>query len=387
MEFDLQQEKAIATIIGVDSLPCDIVGQKKIFKIDSNDSTGNLKLPWGMQQNWLEKQLEELVREDSTSGMFRLASLTNPDEPDQIIKVMIDPCITPDELVILGSGHVSLELVNVGRQLGYKITVVDDRPDPVLTQKLAETDRFICCNFNDIESVLKLGPRSSVVIVTRGHMYDMDCIRKVIKYPLAYLGMIGSRRKVKLVKDQLLEDGVTIQKVEKVHMPIGLDIGAQTPAEIAISIAAELIKIRRAGSGESLRVASKTVAGVNDCEMVSSVDGETLQKAIVAAFDETPAALATIINAKGSTPRKAGARMLIFRDGQTQGTIGGGCAESEVRLEALNVIDKDKSCIHKVSMSADIAALEGMACGGMLEVFIEPVKNFSRAINGGGRHE
>lgn len=389
MEFNLDQELAIATVISVEGLPCSIVGQKKIYSLNSDESFGILKSPWGVQFTWLEKRLEKMVREDIPNGMFRMATFINPEEPDQIFKVMITPYLPPHELVILGSGHIALQLAQVGRLLGYRITVADDRSDPVLDKTLSETDQSICCSFADVENVIHFGSRTSVVIVTRGHMHDMDCLRKVIKYPLAYLGMIGSRRKVNLVKEQLIEDGIDSKKIEQVHMPIGLDIGAQTPAEIAVSIAAELIKVRRAGTGGtggSLNSVSKTVEGINDCEMLSSVDRETLQKAIIAASEKRPAALATIIQSEGSTPRKAGARMLIYNDGQTYGTVGGGSGESEVRLAALDVIKREKPYIHKVSLSADIAALEGMACGGALEVFIEPVKTFINAINGGENH-
>lgn len=378
MELDLRQEIAIATVIGVESLPCSMLGQKKIFTIKGEGKKGNLSLPWASHLPWLEEQLAELVKKDMSKGLFKVATINNPDEPDQIVKVMLDPYLTPNELIILGGGHIAQQLVIVGRLLGYKITVIDDRLDVVLAKGLDEPDRNICCNFNDIENVLNLGPSSSVVIVTRGHMHDMECLRKVIKYPLAYLGMIGSSRKIKMVRDQLKEDGINTDKINEVHMPIGLDIGAQTPVEIAISIVAEMIKVRRAGSGNSLKnVVSKTVDSVNDGEMLSATDRETVQKAIRAASDNTPAALATIVESAGSTPRKAGAKMLIYRDGKTQGTIGGGSVEEQVRLEALNVIDKGKPCIHKVSLSADIAALEGMVCGGMQEVFIEPVKTFS----------
>jgi len=328
MELDLQQEFVITTVIGVEGLPCSMLGKKKVFIITGEGRNRDLGLPW------LEKQLAEVVRERQSHGMFQIATLVNPNGSDQIVRMMIDFYLPPDELIILGGGHIARQLVIIGRMLGYKLTVIDDRPDFVLAEDLVEPDRSICCSFAAIENVLTLGIRSSVVIITRGHMHDMDCLRKVIKYPLAYLGMIGSKRKVKMVREQLLEE-TDIDKIDKVHMPIGLDIGAQTPAEIAVSIAAELIKVRRGGSADSLKaVDAKTVKRINDGEMLSSDDRETLQKAIRAAYDKTPAALATIVHAKGSTPRKAGARMLIYRDGQTYGTIGGGCAEAEVRLVA-----------------------------------------------------
>lgn len=376
MEFDLQQESVIATVVGVENIPSSILGQKKIFAINGELKAGNIQLPGNVGLTWLEGQLAESVRETLASGAFKLTTAVNPEQPDQAVKVMLDPYLAPHELIVLGGGHIAHQLVQIGRILGYKITVIDDRPDFVLQDCLSESDRSICCSFSDIENVLALGPSSHVVIITRGHMHDLECLRKVIKYPLGYLGMIGSRRKVKMIRDLLLEEGVAAEKIDKVHMPIGLNIGAQTPAEIAVSIAAELIMVRRGGSVDSIGTAGTKPANSGG-EMITAVDRETLQKAIIAAQSQTPAALATIVSAKGSTPRKAGARMLIYRDGQTHGTIGGGCAEAEVRLAALTVIDEEKPDICKVSLSADIAALEGMACGGVLEVFIDPVKTFT----------
>lgn len=378
MEVNLQQGMTIVTVIGQEGLHESLLGRKVTLTTEGAGKKGSLQLPW------LEEQVAERVRGNLSNGMFEVASLFNPAKPEQSVTVMIDPYLPPPELIILGGGHIAVPLADIGRLLGYRVTVVDDRPDFVSAERFTGADRRMCCSFDDIEDVLTLGPASSVVIVTRGHMHDLDCLRKVIKYPLAYLGMIGSRRKIKMVRQQLLEDGVDIEKIEKVRMPIGLDIGAQTPAEIAVCIAAEMIKDRRGGSANSLVDGrSQKVAHPNEYELPSAVDKEALEKAISAALDNTPAALATIVKTRGSTPRKAGARMLVYRDGRTLGTIGGGCGESEVRLEAFNVIDDESPRIHKVSLTADIAALEGMACGGAMEVFIEPVGMFVKAFNGG----
>ncbi len=378
MEINLQQGKTIVTVIGQENLSDSLLGAKIVLTTDGAEKRGSLRLPW------LEEQAAELVRANQYDGMFKLAKMVNPAGPEQSATVMIDPYLAPPELIILGGGHIAVPLANIGHLLGYQVTVVDDRPDFVSPDRFTGAYQSICCSFDDIEKNLSLGGASSVVIATRGHMNDMDCLRKVIKYPVAYLGMIGSRRKVKAIKEQLLDDGIDIEKIEKVHMPVGLDIGAQTPAEIAVSVAAEMIKDRRGGSAGSLvEECVLKVAHPNDCELPSASDRDALQEAIRAAHENMPAALATIVKTKGSTPRKAGARMLIYRDGRTLGTIGGGCCgESEVRLQAMNVIDDGIPRVHRISMTADIAAAEGMSCGGTLEVFIEPVTTFARVFNG-----
>jgi len=377
MEINLKQGMAIATVIGKENLPDSLLGQKEIFKYQSEAKAGNLQLPW------LEEQLAEVVQNNLTNGIFEVVTLVNRAKPEQSATVMIDPYLPPHELIILGGGHIALPLVTIGKIMGYQVTVVDDRHDFVSTERFPEANRVICCNFSDMEKQLTLGPESSVVIVTRGHQHDQECLRLLIKYPLAYLGMIGSRRKVKMVRQQLIEEGIDSEKLEKVHMPVGLDVGAQTPAEVAVSIAAELLRERRGGSAHSLKDHSpQKVAGANTGELPSAADREVLQKTLTAG-DDTPAAIATIVKTLGSTPRKAGARMLVYGDGRTLGTIGGGCGESEVRMAALSVIDENFPRMHKVSLSADTAASEGMVCGGRMEVFIEPVGMYKSALNGG----
>jgi len=197
----------------------------------------------------------------------------------------------------------------------------------------------------------------------------------VLKHNVAYIGMIGSRRKVNMAKEELLAHGFDRRLIDSVHMPVGLDIGAQTPEEIAVSIGAELIKVRRGGSALSLKEGCTTGEKRLDTgEMPKAADLDILQKAVKAACDNVPAAMATIVRTKGSTPRKAGARMLVYGDGRICGTIGGGSGEFEIRMQALNVINDFVPVLHVIAMDAEKAAGEGMICGGSMEVFIEPVR-------------
>lgn len=380
METNLEHVIAIATVTGSENLPDSVLGQKVVIKENGQVEAGNLELPW------LEEQVVELVKNNLFNGMFKLATLSNPARPEQRATVMIDPYLPPHELIILGGGHIAVPLATIGKILGYQVTVVDDRHDFASKERFPEAERVICCEFSDMEKHLRLGPGSSVVIVTRGHQHDQECLRRLIKYPLAYLGMIGSRRKIEIVRKQLLEEGVDKEKLAQVHMPVGLDVGAQTPGEVAVSIAAEILKERRGGSAHSLKDhRPQKVAGLNDVEMLSAADREVLQKTITG--DETPAAVATIIKTVGSTPRKAGSRMLVYGDGRILGTIGGGCGESEVRLAALSVIDEKIPRAYKVSLNADTAAEEGMVCGGTMDVFIEPLDTYKKVFSGGEKGE
>jgi xanthine dehydrogenase accessory factor len=147
-------------------------------------------------------------------------------------------------LVIAGAGHVGAALAGVARQMDFAVTVVDDRPD------LLAADRFAGCTCVagavDAELArLPLDERAYVVIVTRGHRNDAAALRAVVNSGAAYVGLIGSRRKVLTIFQDLLSQGVPRERLERVHAPIGLDVGAVTPGEIAVSIAAELVAVRR----------------------------------------------------------------------------------------------------------------------------------------------
>lgn len=145
-------------------------------------------------------------------------------------------------LVILGGGHVSQPVCQIGKILGFDITVVDDREEFVTKDRFPWADRLLCCDFDCLPDELFRYENTFYVAVTRGHQGDRACARKVLSHPHAYFGMIGSRTKVKITKDALLEEGFSGEKVESMHSPIGLPLGGQLPEEIAVSIMAEIVK-------------------------------------------------------------------------------------------------------------------------------------------------
>jgi xanthine dehydrogenase accessory factor len=374
-------EATIVTVIAVENLPDNLLGRKRIFTPEGTGKQGDLKVPW------LEAQIAEKIRQNHARGNFEVINLTNPGQTEQNATVMIDPQQSSHELVLLGGGHIARPLVTIGRMLGYRVTVIDDRPEFASAERHTEAHRIICCSFDDLEKNLTLGPESSVIIITRGHKHDLDCLRKTIKYPLAYLGMVGSRRKIGMARQKLIAENVDFEKIDQVHMPLGLDIGAQTPEEIAVSIAAEMIKVRRGGNTNSLKNSPTKTTDKHKTEVPTVTDREALQKALEAAQQNFPAALATITRTSGSTPRKAGARMLIYPDGRTLGTIGGGTGESQVSRAALKVIEQKIPYLHQTNLNHDLAAEDGMVCGGIMEVFIEPVNTYNQIIQGGVTHD
>ncbi len=159
------------------------------------------------------------------------------------------------DLIIVGAGHIARPMAHMGAGLGYRVWVLDDRPDFATTERFPEAHRVLKADFTDPFRDVPLNARSHVLLVTRGHKYDYECLVHLLRQdpPPAYIGMIGSRRRVRATFAQLLDDGIPGARLGAIHAPVGLDIGAETPEEIAVSVAAELVKVHRGGSGASLR--------------------------------------------------------------------------------------------------------------------------------------
>ena len=260
------------------------------------------------------------------------------------------------KMIICGAGHVSMPIICMGKMLGFMVTVIEDRPKFADHARAAGADQVLCEPFADGLSKIRGDSDSWFIIVTRGHRYDTECLEAILQKPYAYVGMMGSRRRVAIVKDQLEAKGVCREVLDGVHTPIGLKIGAETPEEIAVSVMAEIIQVKNAGSGK----------GGYSPELLD---------AVLDPDDSREKVLATIISRKGSAPRSVGTKMLIRADGTTVDTIGGGCIESEVIRKALLMMRAEDEGFRlcTVDMTADAAEDEGMVCGGVVEVMLEKV--------------
>lgn len=253
------------------------------------------------------------------------------------------------KLVICGGGHVAQPLGVLGALLDFDVTVIDDRPE------FANPERFpnaqvLCMPYLEALEQIPGGDDCYFVIVTPGHIADRECLEAVLrKGRFAYAGMIGSRRKVELLREALMSSGFARELVESVHMPIGLRIGAKTPAEIATCIAAELIQVR------------------------SGADGGFDRDGLEAISQGTPMVLCTIIKKSGSAPRGVGARLMVDKEGRTYGTVGGGAAEAAVINAAPKVLEMGQARFLEHSMQNDDAHKEGMVCGGSITVLMEPI--------------
>lgn len=246
------------------------------------------------------------------------------------------------QLMILGGGHISCELTRMGSLLDFHITVMDDRAEFANKKRFAQADEVICDEFENLER--HLVPQGYYVVVTRGHEKDYECVRTLLRRPCRYLGMIGSRAKAKAVFERLEKDGFSEAEIASVHAPIGLDIGAQTPAEIAVSILAQIIAVK-----------NKTHA--------ASASRELLEM-------KEPGVLCVITQKRGSGPRGVGSMMFVTQE-RTVGSIGGGSAEYAATLEA-----RRTHAVHEMTydLSNRDSAQLGMICGGTCRVLFIPVE-------------
>lgn len=176
------------------------------------------------------------------------------EQSDGVWEIYIESQHPIPELHIVGAGHIARPLCRLGATLGFRVTITDDRPEYANQGWFPEAERISVVDFDHVFDGVAIGPESYVVLVTRGHKYDYDCILQLLKTEArpAYLGMIGSRRRVRATFEALVRDGVEPGRLKEVHAPIGLDIGAETPEEIALAIAAEIVATRRGRGGAKL---------------------------------------------------------------------------------------------------------------------------------------
>ncbi len=174
------------------------------------------------------------------------------EEAGAAFQVMVELFEAQAQLLIVGGGHIGVSLAEMGAHVGFSVAVVDDRPEYANRERFPWAEQVLCGDFVEVLSNLDITPSTHIVLVTRGHKQDELSLRQVADSPAAYVGMIGSKRRTAAVLQHLADDGCPIEALQRVHTPIGLDIGAETPEEIAVSILAEIIQVRRGGSGRRM---------------------------------------------------------------------------------------------------------------------------------------
>ena len=175
-------------------------------------------------------------------------------------QVMIQLFEAPARIVVVGGGHVGLAVARIGEMVGFDITVLDDREEFANRERFPMADQVINGDSGEALARVPLDHRTYVVLVSRGHKQDEDALRQAVGRGAGYVGMIGSRRRTATVLQHLAEEGFAREALEAVSTPIGLDIGAETPEEIALSILAEIVMVRRGGSGARMVTQRASIA-------------------------------------------------------------------------------------------------------------------------------
>jgi xanthine dehydrogenase accessory factor len=222
----------LATVV-VSKNPHLAVGEKALVRGDGS-----------MEGNLGTGPSDSIVRDLALASLKEKKSRTIDVEED--VRVFFDVLSAENRLLVCGAGHIAVPLARFAREVGLKVTVIDDRAD------FADPARFPHCDViaEEFSTVLRDFPMSLstyVVVITRGHEHDVDCLLEILNKDAAYIGLIGSRRRVRFVLEILEKKGIPRKRLQEIFTPIGTPIGAESPAEIALSIAAELVCVCRKG--------------------------------------------------------------------------------------------------------------------------------------------
>jgi len=256
----------------------------------------------------------------------------------------------PVTLVICGGGHVGKAIYQLALLLNFSVCMIDDRPEFCNKEIYPKATILNDSYLNALEKTKEI-LTPYYIVATRGHSFDFECVKAILGYHYSYIGMIGSETKVKTTFDKLRACNVKEEKIKEIHAPIGLEIGAVGPEEIAVSILAEIIKVNR-GNGAS-------VANVELYKEIAKLKEDFV--------------IARIIKKAGSAPSEVSSSICLYSKGFF-GTVGGGEIEHLVLKEAeamLKVNKEVKSFIKHFSLSAAKAGNIGMTCGGNVDVLFQ----------------
>lgn len=251
---------ALATIVGAEGSTPRETGAKMLVR---EDGTIFGTIGGGGVEGRVIEEAMQVIREEKPRLFHYDLTGSGTDGAGMIcggvLDVYIDPILSPPTVFIFGGGHISLSVSKISAMSGFQVTVIDDRPEFANAERFPDAGQVIAEPFAAAFPRLKVTPSAFLVIVTRGHAFDQEVLEWALTTEARYIGMIGSKRKINSLYRNLEAKGIVREKLLRVHAPIGLDIGALTPEEIAISIVAQMIRIRREASPE--RQAAKSCMG------------------------------------------------------------------------------------------------------------------------------
>ncbi len=224
----------------------DVAEGEKCFIRDGAVKVGNIR----------NKELLQTILQEAGTRLMgeecRQVSLAIPGT-DCKVEVFFQVLTAVRKVIIVGAGHLALPMVKFAKILGFHVTVIDDRVMYANRQRFPDADEVMVGDMAETLGGIEITPQTYIVLITRGHQFDEPCLREVIRSPAKYIGMIGSRRRVKACFIRFRdEEGIPEELLNRVYAPIGLDIKAESPEEIALSIISEMVKVRRGGTAQSL---------------------------------------------------------------------------------------------------------------------------------------
>jgi xanthine dehydrogenase accessory factor len=241
------EKGAIATVISSRIPPAMKEKSKLVLRADGTILGGIGE--GGFIEDCVRQKAGEVMREDYLAVLqFDIGDEEAPRwglEPGDTLDVFVEPIIAIPTLYLFGGGHVSLQIARIAKMVGFKIVVIEDRPTFANKERFPMADETRVEDMYTVFERLKIDDQSYIVAVTRGHQHDEPVIEQAIRTEARYIGMIGSKRKISRMWKKLIERGADKARLAQVHAPIGLEIGADTPEEIAVSIVAQLIQSRR----------------------------------------------------------------------------------------------------------------------------------------------
>jgi len=170
------------------------------------------------------------------------------------VEIFVEPILPKPQVIIIGGGHVGKAVAHLAKWLGFSVIVSDDRPEFCTPDENPDADGLYICTMGDLPKQLKINSSSYIVLTTRGTDVDIQGLKPLLETPAAYIGVIGSRRRWLTTRKALLAQGISEELLNKVYSPIGLELQAETPEEIALSILAEIIAIRNGGTGKPMKM-------------------------------------------------------------------------------------------------------------------------------------
>lgn len=293
-------------------------------------------------RDYFEQNLDEIVNV-RTTGVYDIGGK----------EVYCEVLEELPELVVCGAGHVGAACIRIAATLDMHITCIEDREDFADIAREMGAHEVLCGSYADLLDTIEGGDNVYFLSMTRAHAFDQLCLEKILLKPFAYVGMLGSAGKISKIRSNLEEKGISGELFDKVHTPVGIDISANTPEEIAIAVLAEIISVKNTG-----RVITKAFSH-EQLDAITSDRGDSM--------------LVTLIRKYMASPRDPGTKMVVTSDGEKWGTIGGGAAEAQALRIAREHLNDPDYVTEIVKVGNEEAAGDGMACGGVIDVLIERI--------------